>query len=148
MNMLRISAGSGRHAVTAAVLAAALAALAPSGAWALPIPTSPTPDSAVRKPGSASLQVENDNWLDVHVYMVRSGQPISLGVVTGPGKSVLDLPPEATLPGADVQILALLIGGSGAYLSEPIYVDPGNVVDLTIMNDLPLSTVTVWPGRR
>lgn len=133
-----------------ALLAAALFTLAPAAVWAGPASgPAPVPDSlaAIRTRTAPTVQVENDNWLDVHVYVVRDGQPMSLGFVTGPGHAKLTLPWLATVPGADVQLLVLPVGGTDDYLSMPLTVNAGDELDLNVRNVLPLSTVTVLPRR-
>lgn len=148
MNMLRSHAGGSRPALRPALLAAALVTLAPSALWARPAMSAP-PDSiaATHIRLAPTVRVENNNWLDVHVYLVRDGEPTSLGFVTGPGHDQLTLPWMSTVPGGDVQILVLPIGGTDSYLSQPLTVNPGDVLDLNVQNVLALSTVTVSPRR-
>lgn len=137
--------------LTTVLLAATLTTMAPSAlsARSVPNPLAPSHDSAMaRVKLPPLLSVQNDNWLDVHVYAVRDGEPYSLGVVTGPGETVFDLPAMMTTPGARVQILALPIGGTADYLSPEIDINPGDVVKLSIANALPLSNVIVEPGSR
>lgn len=92
---------------------------------------------------TASIQVENHSWLDMHVYAVRDGTRRSLGVVTGLSHDTLKVPASALTPAGDVQILADPIGGSGAYLSPRVVVAPGDVVRLILENHLALSTTSV-----
>ena len=136
--------------LTSAALMAALTILAPSALSARAVPNAlarPLPVDTAAAPVRLPplLSVTNDNWLDVHVYLVRDGEPFSLGVVTGPGESVLDLPSLATTPGAKVQLLVLPIGGTADYLSPDVTVNPGDVVRLDIANALPMSSVSVDP---
>jgi len=147
MNISRNFTGGSRYALRAALMAAALAMLAPSSVWARPIPPSSAPDSVATNRRMPTVQVENNNWLDVHVYLIRDGEPFSLGVVTGPGEDRLSLPMTATYPGSDVHILVLTIGGNGVYESPSLQVNPGDVVDLNVENDLALSSVSVWPQK-
>lgn len=147
---LRRYARSCRAGLRPALLAAAVVALVPAAAWArtVPQPSPARPDSASarRERLEPLVKIENDNWLDVHVYAVRDGEPFSLGFVTGPGQAEFKMPWMATVPGAQVQILVLPIGGNEDYLSEPLVVNPGDVLQLNVQNILPLSTVTVAPG--
>jgi hypothetical protein len=92
------------------------------------------------------MDVTSDNWQDVHVYMVRDGEPFDLGVVNGPGNAKLKVPSIVTTPGSQVQILAVPIGGGEDYLSRNVLVNPGDVIDLTLQNSLPLSYVKVSPA--
>ncbi len=147
MKTLRRTAGGSRLALGAAALAAALMAFAPATLAARMTPPGSLLDSNVMRVAPKTLlSVTNDNWLDVHLYLVRDGEPFSLGVVTGPGNQVLDLPSLATIPGGRVQILALPIGGVADFLSPEVTVNPGDVVHLTVANNLDLSTLTVEPG--
>ncbi|MGD8321073.1 MAG: hypothetical protein PVJ02_11470 [Gemmatimonadota bacterium] len=150
MRTLKNLTGGSRFALGAAALAAALLTLAPSTAWARTVPSATAADSAetakAAKPAVPTLQVENNNWMDVHVYLVQDGEPLSLGMVTGPGTTEFRLPMMATMAGSDVQLLVLPIGGNDDYLSPLLTVNPGDVVDLTVQNSLPLSSVVVSPG--
>jgi hypothetical protein len=89
------------------------------------------------------LEVENNNFLDMHIYGVRDGYFRSLGVVTGLTSEELTIPETLTLPGAEFQILADPIGGTLSYLSDPIVLGTGKEVDLTVQNDLALSSYVV-----
>jgi hypothetical protein len=158
MNTLRNTLGTRRLAlgtvtVTTALatvgLTLALSTFAPSALEARADPNPLAPDSSVAKVRMEPLlAVTNDNWMDMHIYAVRDGFPISLGVVNGPGEQVFDLPMSVTLAGAHVQILALPIGGTEDFLSEPIMVNPGDVVQLDVANVLPISSISVRPASR
>lgn len=89
------------------------------------------------------LEVENNNYLDMHIYGVRDGYFRSLGVVTGLTSEELTIPETLTLPGAEFQILADPIGGTVSYLTDPIVLGTGKEVDLTVQNDLALSSFSV-----
>lgn len=147
MTTLRTFAGSSRLAFRAFLSMAAFAALTPTSGWALTTGPAQAPDSVVSSRRMAPvLNVENNNWLDVHVYLVRNGEPFSLGTVSGPGESRLVLPSLAMTPGAQVQILVLPIGGANDYLSPTLMVNPGDVLHLTVENSLDLSSVSVASG--
>lgn len=108
-------------------------------------PTAPAHAADKARTPSAVLEVQNNNWLDVHLYMVRDGMLTSLGFMNGPGSAEFDLPSPATVAGADVQLLVLPIGGTRSYLSPTLVISPGDVVDLSIENNLALSSVTISP---
>lgn len=147
MTTLRTFAGSSRLTFRAFLSMAAFAAFTPTSGWAMTTAPAQAPDSVVSSRNMAPvLNVENNNWLDVHVYLVRNGDPFSLGTVSGPGERQLALPELATTPGAQVQILVLPIGGGDDYLSPTLLVNPGDVLHLTVENSLDLSSVTVAPG--
>jgi hypothetical protein len=90
-----------------------------------------------------TLEVENNNYLDMHIYGVRDGYFRSLGVVTGLTSEALTIPETLTLPGAEFQILADPIGGTLSYLTDPIVLGTGKEVDLTVQSDLALSSYSV-----
>lgn len=143
MMTLRAPAGFGRMTLRAVLSLAAFALLTPAPGRAM----TTGPDSVASPPRrQPMMNVENNNWMDVHVYMVRNGEPFSLGTVSGPGAARLVLPSLATTPGAQVQILVLPIGGADDYLSPVLIVNPGDVLHLTVQNSLDLSSVSVRPG--
>jgi hypothetical protein len=126
-----------------AVLALALAALGPSQLWAQAESTQQAPAAAAKLKDHATLSVENNNWLDAHLYLVRDGMLTSLGFMSGPGKEDFKLPSMATVAGADVQVLVLPIGGSTSYLTPRLVINLGDQVFMTIENNLSLTSVSV-----
>jgi len=128
------------------IVAAGLAAAVPAQASSQSAAQAPQARSGAKaRAPSAVLEVQNNNWLDVHLYMVRDGMLTSVGFMNGPGKAEFDLPSPATVAGADVQLLVLPIGGTTSYLSPTLVISPGDVVDLSIENNLALSSVTISP---
>lgn len=105
----------------------------------------PAPSTSEAPIRTASVQVENHNWLDMHVYAVRNGTLFSLGVVTGLSGDTLTVPASALTPGADFEILADPIGGASAYVSPRLVVTSGDVVKLTIENHLATSATSLLP---
>lgn len=146
MSTIRFASPRPLKGMRIASLALALAALSPAHAWAQTTsPPAKTEESAKRPPPS-ELVVENNNWLDVHVYLVRDGMTMSLGFMNGPGKAKFELPSIATLPGAPLQFLVVPIGGAESHLTPQVNINPGDVVELTVQNDLALSSVVVLPS--
>jgi hypothetical protein len=128
------------------IVAVGLAAVVPGRASSQDTGPAPVAHHATKSVApSAVLDVQNNNWLDVHIYMVRDGMLTSLGFMNGPGTAEFDLPSPATVPGADVQLLVLPIGGTMSYLSPTLVISSGDVVDLSIENNLALSSVTISP---
>lgn len=80
----------------------------------------------------ASVEVENQAFLDVNVYAVRSGQRIRLGTVTGHSTRTLALPKHLVGSGATVRFLADFIGSDRAPISEEVVIWPGDTVELII----------------
>jgi len=138
-----IFARGDRLALRTAMLAAAFAFLTPTSGWAA---TSPSDAGPAVRAAPPTIQVNSDSWQDVEVYMVRDGDPVSLGVVDGMGTAHLKVPSLVTAPGSQVQILGMPIGGGEDYLSRTIVVNPGDVIDLTLQSELPSSFVRVSSG--
>jgi hypothetical protein len=79
-----------------------------------------------------AVKVENQNYLDMNVFVVRGGQRLRLGTVTGLSTQVFMLRPEMIGPASDVQFEIHPIGGRGNTRTETISVQPGDVIELTI----------------
>ena len=129
--------------MSTAILAGALTAMSPGPLWAQATDRTPTENPLAERKPHAELVVQNNNWLDAHVYLVRGSMRTSLGFMTALGKREFELPSWATLPGNDVQILVHLIGGV-SYLTPVVNVYPGGVVELVVQNNLALSSTVVF----
>ncbi|HEV2749527.1 MAG TPA: hypothetical protein VGV12_03275 [Gemmatimonadales bacterium] len=79
-----------------------------------------------------AVTVDNQNFLDMNVYLVRGSQRIRLGMVSGLSKQILMLKPEYIGYGTDLQFEVHPIGGRGNPISETISVRPGDVINITI----------------
>ena len=131
--------------MSTAILAGALTAMSPGPLWAKATDNAPTENTVDERKPHAELVVQNHNWLDAHVYLVRGrgSMRTSLGFITALGKREFELPSWATLPGNDVRILIRLIGGV-SYLTPVVDVYPGDVVELEVENNLALSSTVVF----
>jgi hypothetical protein len=78
------------------------------------------------------LRVENQDFLDMNVYVVRSGQRIRLGSVAGLTSRVLPIPASLVGGGAELRFLVDPVGSNRTPISQEIFVQPGDVVDLVI----------------
>ena len=123
--------------MSTAILAGALTAMSSGPLRAQATDNAPTENAVAEPQLHAELVVENNNWLDAHLYAVRGGMKTSLGFMTALGKKTFELPSRAFLPGDDVQILVHLIGGV-SFLTTAVVVYPGDVVELVIQNNLAL----------
>jgi hypothetical protein len=79
-----------------------------------------------------AVKVENQNFLDMNVFVVRGGQRVRLGTVTGLSTQIFMLRPDMIGPGSEVQFEIHPIGGRGNPRTETISVQPGDVIELTI----------------
>jgi hypothetical protein len=92
---------------------------------------------------SAVVQVANNGFSDVTVYVLQSGMRRRLGTVTGLSQQRFVLPRIGNNAG-DVFLLADPVGGSRGYVSPAVRVRPGDAVDLRLHATLSMSSVSVW----
>ena len=126
-----------------AILAGALTAMSPGPVWAQVTDNAPSENPIAERKHHAELVVQNNNWLDAHVYLVRGAMRTTLGLMPALTKRGFELPSWATRPGDDVRILVHLIGG-GSYLTPVVNVYRGDVVKLVVQNNLALSSAVVF----
>ncbi len=110
-----------RQLSSALVLAALAAAACHRGAVA---PINPQAEVAVT--------VDNQNFLDMNVFLIRGGQRIRLGMVPGLTSHILMVRPELIGYGTELQFELHPIGGRANPVTESITVHPGDVIHLTI----------------
>ena len=79
-----------------------------------------------------AVTVDNQNFLDMTVYLIRGSQRIRLGMVPGLSKQILMVKPDLVGYGTDLQFEVHPIGGRGNPISETISVKPGDVINITI----------------
>jgi hypothetical protein len=79
-----------------------------------------------------SVQVENQSFNDMNIYVVRSSQRIRLGTATGNSNTKLKLPRGIIFGITELQFIADPIGGRSLPVSESISVSPGDQVRLII----------------
>jgi hypothetical protein len=94
-----------------------------------------------------TLMVQNDNWSDVIVYLMRGSARTRIGHVSAMGKAEFKLPAAYVVGVSDVTLQAAPIGSNESYISPPIMVFPGAQVALTVGSALRLSTYAVYAAR-
>lgn len=104
-----------------------------------------TPDStdASDVRNDARVQVTNNNWSDVRVYVERDGVQIRLGAVTTMATEVFRLPRTLMETGGAIRLIADPIGANDSHTTHSLLVWPGQMVSYTIANDLAISWATV-----
>jgi hypothetical protein len=95
--------------------------------------------SATRQAGppqpETTVRVENRNWLDMNIYVLRAGgQRIRLGQVTGSSTRTLRIPSNLIFGATPLQFIADPIGGGRLPVTQSIVVVPGDEVVLQIPN--------------
>ncbi len=78
------------------------------------------------------VEVDNQGFQDMDVYVVRSGQRWRLGLATGTSKTMLTIPPTMVSGLTPLRFVADPIGGRRASVGEEITVAPGDTVVMTI----------------
>ena len=119
----------------AAVLAATACATPGGGA-------APVTDGQER-PDHVAIRVMNNAWSAIHVYVVAGGQWQSLGVLSS--QSTEDYTVAWSRLGGrnEIRLVADPVGSTEGYFSDPILVQPGDLVEWTLQNNLALSSVSV-----
>lgn len=130
-----------RDALLAITLAAAVTV--PAAAQ----PTAPQEGTPATTSERTTVRVVNDNWLDITVYAVRAGYPRRLGTVTSFTTRVFTLPSTLLTPSDDLRLIADPIGSRGSYTSEGLLVNPGDVVEWRVLNNIGLSNIFIHRPR-
>jgi hypothetical protein len=91
-----------------------------------------SPETAAQPTDSAAVQVRNQGFSDMVVYVINGGQRIRLGLVTGNSTNTFTIPRHLIRGAGGIQFLADPVGGSRTPVSEEMTVNPGDVVTLTI----------------
>jgi len=80
-----------------------------------------------------AITVENQNFLDMDVFIVRSGgDRVRIGMVPGLSSRILMVRPDLVGYGSEVRFEVHPIGGRANPTSETMTVHPGDVIHLTI----------------
>lgn len=86
------------------------------------------------EPAQTTVRVENRNFLDMNVFVLRGGQRIRLGMVPGTSTRVLTIPQSLIFGSTSLRFLADPIGSRQTPISDDIVVNPGDQVTMFIPN--------------
>ena len=89
------------------------------------------------------LDVTNENYLDVDVFVVRGNSRHRLGTVGGNGSATLSIPASLVFHG-ELQLMADPIGSKDVYVTDRIAVAPDQIVELTIAPRMRMSSYAVY----
>src|SRR2546426_12543854 len=89
-----------------------------------------------------AVSVDNQNFLDMNVFIIRGGQRIRLGTVPGLTSRILMVRPELIGYGTEVQFALHPIGGRANPLTETINRRPRDRLRLTIPPHSPILPAT------
>ena len=92
----------------------------------------------------ATVQVTNNNWADMTVYMERAGLRVRLGTVTTMGTRRFRVPKSLMTSSGDARLVADPIGSRSRFTTAPVQFWPGQTVDFRIENHIAVSSISVW----
>ena len=78
------------------------------------------------------LRVENRNYLDHNIYVLRGAERIRIGTATGSTTTVLRIPANLLFGGTQLRFMADPVGARGTPVSEEVTVHAGDEIGLTI----------------
>lgn len=107
-------------------------------------PPTPAGDQPVAIEEDLVLQVSNNNWSDVVVYMVHDGRRIRFSVVTAARSAEFAIPARLINSNGTVQFVVHRIGGTDEYVSPAVSVRLGHTVTLSLESNLVRSSLGVW----
>jgi hypothetical protein len=118
---------------------------------ALPLLASCTSMSPFRRaryatPGAAVVDVRNDRWEDLTIYLSREGSLLRLGVVSGKGSTTLTVPEDYVRLNCTLRLVARTIGRTTQGASQEFGLGPGSRVTWHIPLTTGESPVTVNPA--
>ena len=91
---------------------------------------------------AVTVSVQNNNWQDVDVYALRNGQRVRLGSVTATRTGVFVLS-QAVALSPDLRIQIHPLAATRDFVSQKLVVNPGDVVEVYVVNALAQSTVVI-----
>jgi len=100
-------------------------------------PSEPTPQPATEKPakeshGETVVQIDNQNFNDMNIYLLDADTRVFLGAVNGLSTGTLAIPRAASSSSLRVRLLADPIGSSIPITTPSLSVGPGQTVYWTI----------------
>jgi len=104
--------------------------------------------AAAGAPDRTTLTVQNHNWLDMRVYMVRNGSRVPLGYVTSMNERTFVVPEWALGGGLEARVVVDPVGSRHGWASEALNFVPGDHWEARIQNHLAVSYVTFRDLRR
>jgi len=93
------------------------------------------------------LTVQNDNWSDVTIYLMRGSARTRIGSVTAMRRAEFKLPAAYVVGASDVTLQAAPVGSNESYISPPILVFPGAHLALRVGSSLRLSNFAVYAAN-
>lgn len=92
----------------------------------------PKNGAVARQDDQITVRVENQNFADMTIYVLQSGQRVRLGLANGNSTARFKIPRSMIFGLSQLQFQAHPIGGRGDPISETITVSPGDTIRLII----------------
>ena len=96
-------------------------------------------------PRGAQVAVTNLNWADARLYLDDDGLLVPLGFVMAQQSAQFELPTRTAPDEARIRVVARPIGSRQAYVSQNLMNAHGDVLQVTLQNQLGLSSTSVLP---
>jgi hypothetical protein len=94
--------------------------------------------------GPTSLRVENNNWLDVTIYVVHDGQRSRLGSATAAKTTDFSIQPTLLGQLGAIRLIADPVGETKSIASQRVVVKAGTRLVWTLSTDLSRSSLSVY----
>jgi len=91
----------------------------------------------------ARVEVRNNNWSSMRVYVMRGTTRFRLGTVTSMNTEVFRLPRSFAGASGDIRLIADPIGSRETHITQSVNLGPGRLLSFQIENHLAISTVSV-----
>ena len=88
-----------------------------------------------------TINVVNNNWLDMRVYVIVGSVRYRLGTVNGLGRQTLKVPASAVSIGTDIRLVAVPLGQRSATYTRVMFVYPDDELEYRIESRLALSNL-------
>jgi hypothetical protein len=131
-----------RASFTASLLLLAAGCARSPAPAASPSPLASASADSARTSRAIPVQVDNQNFSDMNVYLVTRGTRWLVGNVAGLTKATLTVPASAAPADLRVRLRAQPIGGGGGATTPTLIVAPGQQVYWTIGSDPAMSTAS------
>ena len=94
--------------------------------------------------GPVQVRVENRSWSDAAIYLVSNGLLQRIGTATAVSTTTLWVPERLLSESSDVRLVSAPIGSNRADATDVLLVRPGQLVEITLDNNLGLTSWGVW----
>ena len=91
-----------------------------------------------------TMLVENNNWSDMTVYILRDGVRTRMGAVPSMGRATFVLSSALVGGTGEIRVQADPLGSTNKWTSQPILIVPGNQVRFRLENNVALSSYSVY----